>query len=524
MQLYGRIWFRFARPQINLRPAPTRRRGVGVWTTPIEKPRSITAPSTAKFLNESREISSPTSWNNSSYGKLWLYNLHYFDDLCGASSSEKSKLQERLILRWVEENPPAVGNGWEPYPTSLRIVNWIKWAKAGNTLPESAVQSLAVQVRWLSKRVEHHLLANHLFVNAKALAIAGMFFEGPEAERWLQKGLEILSREIPEQILADGGHFERSPMYHAIILEDMLDLINAALSWPECVPAKSVEHWKKIASGMLVWLAGLVHPDGDVSFFNDSAFAIAPTLSEIRAYANRLQIRCGDEVNERLHWFQSSGYARAECGPAVLIADIAPVGPDYQPGHAHADTLSFELSLHGQRTIVNSGTSTYITGCRRTHERSTAAHNTLEIDGCDSSEVWGGFRVARRARIVESACEMNGASITITAAHDGYRRLSGKPIHHRQWQLASDRLTITDTIRGEFRSAIARIHLHPMVKKISPDAVKLPSGTQLSFAVHGGRLQINSSKWYPEFGIERENLCVELTMTDPKMTLELLWT
>lgn len=115
-------------------------------------------------------------------------------------------------------------------------------------------------------------------------------FDGPEAERWLQKGLEILSREIPEQILADGGHFERSPMYHAIILEDMLDLINAAFSWPECVPAKSLDHWKEIARGMFEWLAGLVHPDGDISFFNDSAFAIAPTHSEIGAYANRLQI------------------------------------------------------------------------------------------------------------------------------------------------------------------------------------------------------------------------------------------
>lgn len=524
VQLYGRIWFRVARPQIDLRPAPTRRRSVGVWTAPIEKPRSITAPSTAKFLNESREISSPRCWNDSSCGKLWLYNLHYFDDLSGALSAEQSILQERLILRWVEENPPAVGNGWEPYPTSLRIVNWIKWAQAGNSLPENARQSLAVQVRWLSKRVEHHLLANHLFVNGKALAIAGMFFEGPEAERWIQKGLEILSREIPEQILADGGHFERSPMYHAIILEDMLDLINAALSWPGCVPAKSVDHWKEIASGMLEWLAGLVHPDGDVSFFNDSAFAIAPTLAELSALANRLQLSFGAAASEKLRWFQASGYARAECGPAVLIADIAPVGPDYQPGHAHADTLSFELSLHGQRTIVNSGTSTYLAGSQRTHERSTAAHNTVEIDGCDSSEVWGGFRVARRARIIESACEMSGGTITITAAHDGYRRLSGKPIHHRQWQLASDRLTITDTIRGGFRSAVARLYLHPTIEKIAPDVVRLPDGTQLSFAVHGGRLQINSSRWFPEFGVERENLCVELTMTDPKMTLELLWT
>ena len=119
---------------------------------------------------------------------------------------------------------------------------------------------------------------------------------------------------------------------------------------------------------------------------------------------------------------------------------------------------------------------------------------------------------------------MSGGSITIAAAHDGYCRLFGRPIHHRQWQLASDRLIITDTIRGGFRSAIARIYLHPTVEKIAPDVVRLPGGRQLSFAVHGGRLQINSSKWYPEFGVERENLCVELTITDPKMTLELLWT
>lgn len=524
VQLYGRIWFRFARPQIDLRPAPTRRRSVGIWTAPIEKPRSITAPSTANFLNESREISSPRCWNDSSCGKLWLYNLHYFDDLSGALSAEQSILQERLVLRWIEENPPAVGNGWEPYPTSLRIVNWIKWAQAGNSLSEIARQSLAVQVRWLSKRVEHHLLANHLFVNGKALTIAGMFFDGPEADRWLDQGSRILSREIPEQILADGGNFERSPMYHAMILEDVLDLINANDAWPGRISSAIVQQWRTTASGMLEWLAGLVHPDGDVSFFNDSAFAIAPTLSEIRAYANRLQIQFGAQVDGKLRWFQESGYVRAECGPAVLIADIAPVGPDYQPGHAHADTLSFELSLHGQRTIVNSGTSTYLAGPQRTRERSTAAHNTVEIDGCDSSEVWGGFRVARRARIIESACDMSGGSITIDAAHDGYCRLSGRPIHHRQWQLASDRLIITDTIRGGFRFAVARLYLHPTVEKIAPDVVRLSGGRQLSFAVHGGRLQINSSKWYPEFGVERENLCVELTMTDPKMTLELLWT
>ena len=81
----------------------------------------------------------------------------------------------------------------------------------------------------------------------------------------------------------------------------------------------------------------------------------------------------------------------------MALLDVAPVGPDYLPGHAHADTLSFELSLFGQRVLVNSGTSQYEAGPERSRQRGTAAHNTVIVDGHDSSEVWAGFRVARRA-------------------------------------------------------------------------------------------------------------------------------
>ena len=83
-----------------------------------------------------------------------------------------------------------------------------------------------MQVRFLRKRLEIHLLGNHLFANAKALVFAGLYFTGNEADEWLGKGLAILEREVPEQVLRDGGHFERSPMHHGIILEDLLDLLN----------------------------------------------------------------------------------------------------------------------------------------------------------------------------------------------------------------------------------------------------------------------------------------------------------
>ena len=78
----------------------------------------------------------------------------------------------------------------------------------------------------LEKRIESHLLGNHLFANAKALVFAGTYFSGAEADRWLNRGISILEREIPEQILLDGGHFELSTMYHALIFEDLLDLCN----------------------------------------------------------------------------------------------------------------------------------------------------------------------------------------------------------------------------------------------------------------------------------------------------------
>ena len=112
----------------------------------------------------------------------------------------------------------------------LRIVNWIKWflaAQPDQVLPSRpGSHSLAVQTRWLRSRLEWHLLGNHLFANAKALVFAGLYFDGAEAQAWLVRGCAILARELPEQILADGGQFERSPMYHALALEDLLDLLN----------------------------------------------------------------------------------------------------------------------------------------------------------------------------------------------------------------------------------------------------------------------------------------------------------
>ncbi len=482
---------------------------------------------TFQFLNVVGSVDSAKGWNDAEKEKLWLYNLHYFDDLNAAGAEDRVAWHRALIARWVEETPPGVGNGWEPYPTSLRIVNWIKWALQGNDLEATWTDSLAVQVRWLRRHIEWHLLGNHLFVNAKALVFAGLFFAGDEAAEWLAQGLKILRREVPEQVLADGGHFELSPMYQAIILEDMLDLVNANGAWPGHVPGDVVAQWREVVPRMLCWLKGLTHPDGGIAFFNDAALGIAPDYAALEGYARRLGIEPVPAKPAETHiHFLDSGYVRMERGDAVALLDVARIGPDYLPGHAHADTLSFELSLFGQRVVVNSGVSRYGLGQERLRQRGTAAHSTVQVDRVDSSEVWGGFRVARRAYpfgLELSECE---DALAVVCAHDGYRRLPGQAIHRRHWRLGDHFLQVTDTIEGRFHEAVARYHFHPEVTVTGEGGegmLSLPDGREVGWSVTGGVARVSASTWHPGFGQSTPNQCMEVVLDGSEATVELVW-
>jgi uncharacterized heparinase superfamily protein len=137
---------------------------------------------------------------------------------------------------------------------------------------------------------------------------------------------------------------------------------------------------------MLRWLQVMSHPDGQVSFFNDTAFGVAAPWSALADYADSLTVDVDRRAMQAVESLPESGYVRLENDRATVLCDLAPVGPDYQPAHAHADTLSFELSIDGRRVIVNGGTSTYAAGPERTRQRSTAAHSTVEVDGANSSE------------------------------------------------------------------------------------------------------------------------------------------
>ena len=504
-QILGRIQRKFKFNSINTSSVNKLRKSIGLWEIPAKRSQRMIKKNVFRFLNETHQINAQEDWNNSSWAKLWLYNLHYFDDLTAINSRKRAGWHNFILEKWIDENQVGKGNGWEPYTISLRIVNWIKWSLSGNELNKNHIISLNTQVHYLTKNLETHLLGNHLFANAKALIFAGLFFEGDDASVWYKTGNKILLDEISEQILSDGGNFELSTMYHSIILEDLLDLYNLHKLF-DIIPLNEIE---VTISKMINWLVTMCHPDSEISFFNDAALDNTPPVEELLKYAKRLGFTEQKPLSLVTH-LNESGYSRVTLKNAVAIIDRAAVGPDYLPGHAHADTLSFELSLFSRRVVVNSGTSVYGIGSERTRQRGTLAHATVVIDNENSSEVWSGFRVARRAKVFKVKNLIQDKKTYLSASHDGYKRLPGKPIHFRQWIFSEGLLEIIDYISGKGNHNIKAVFpLHPdviIVKGQKNNAILDVANNEINVEFDGvGNLAILESKYHPEFGLSLKN-------------------
>jgi uncharacterized heparinase superfamily protein len=423
----------------------------------IEKPCSSTDFEKFNFLNEVHALQE-IGWESNEVSKLWVYNLHYFDYI----NSTNKDLAAPIIEQWVKQNPFHAGTGWEPYPNSIRIVNWVKWHRQSQDgLNKSALLSLWNQLRFLSARPEYHLLGNHLFTNAKALLMGAVFFEGEEAKVIYNHGKQIFEDQFSEQYLQDGGHFEQSPMYHALCLEDLMDIYNYVSPHDPSLPNKAIA--ESIQKG-IYWLLKMSYANGEVAYFNDSSNGIAPTLVELEAYALRLGLTATVRPVERVTHFKDTGYVVVEDDRLKLIADVGKIGPDYIPGHAHADSLSFELMYNGFKVIGNHGTSVYGTGADRQFERGTAAHSTVVVDGKNSSDVWGGFRVGERAYTRGLSIDENNSLIQITCAHDGYNKAGAGLIHKRKWIIEKGQCVIADELLGNVTHALARFIIHPAVQ------------------------------------------------------------
>jgi hypothetical protein len=484
---------------------------------------------TFTFLNRCACLGQPVNWFPQSESKLWIYNLHYFDyavslgwDYAQGGDKHPYRVFRRLVREWISNCPIATPLAWDPYPLSLRIKNWIKaYTFFEPVLIEDVSfatelrRSLYAQASFLEDNLEFHLLGNHLIENGRALLFAGLFFADRVAERWQRKGERILWRELHEQFLDDGGHCERSPMYHQMMVELYQEVISVLDVQGYTVPEDVIER----VEAMQEWSCAVLHPDGEIPLLNDAVLGVAPVPVEPPKGA--------PTAPAGLKALSDSGYFvfRDDSARDFVIFDCGPLGPDHQPGHGHCDMLSYELSLSGQRLIVDSGVGNYYGELDwRTYYRSTRAHNTVVVDGSEQSEIWDRFRVARRARALGVRWADRGPELAYTiGAHSGYCRLKGNPVHHR-WMCWVDRSfwLVCDQVIGEgWHQVDSLVHFHPQAHVVSvPKIAELgqvgevrrggvnlkvvPWGVQSVYAYCGETDPIQG--WYaPEFGTRVKN-------------------
>lgn len=501
----------------------------------ISKPQRAKTGEEFEFIGKADIFRSPESWYSEAHGKLWLYNLHYFDDINSPLIGLPKNFAIEHMVTWIADNQLTKSIGWEPYPSSLRIVNWIKWlTKNPSAANEAILQSLAKQAEHLYRNIEWHLMANHLFTNAKALFFAGHFLRTNNSGSWYEKGLRIIRSQLREQVLPDGGNFELSPMYHRIQLEDLLDLINVAAQSAGSNKAltRDLTEWRHVAARMLDWSKLMSHPDGEVAFFNDSSMGIASSYVDLEEYAARLDVvpTARDHYSREVQItnLAASGFVCMSVGNTHLICDVGCVGPDYQPGHAHADTLSFELSINGQRALVNGGTSTYEIGKTRQKERGTANHNTVQIGHCNSSDVWSSHRVGLRANPVNLQVIAGDENAEVICEHNGYRYLADRPIHKREWFFEPGQLQIRDSVSSEKHRSVARIRIHPTLDLISvgEGSYHLVSQSGLAIArieIIKGREKIEKSTYSPRFGLVQDTVTIAVTLERGESIVRITW-
>ena len=447
VQVFGRIRFKLSKPKID--------KGLcNLVQAKINGSDWIIPPCSGGTWGQENEkiifnlfgeslITDKCFWNDSKASYLSLYNRHYFDSFKNGNRGD----WESVLELWIAQNPHGSLPGWEPYPLSLRIVNWISWHLATDSLSSNCLVSLAEQVRYLQKRIEYYLQGNHLFANAKALVFGGCFFEGKEADKWLKLGLGILRTEIKEQILSDGMNYEMSPMYHAIFLVDLLDLLNLSNTYSRSIPEDDTYLIKKTAQKMLRALKILTHPNGEIALFGDSSRNVVPETESIINYAKNLGLKDPGNLKD-VEILSESKYIRLILGDHVLIIKAGNLGPDHLLAHAHADSLTFELGNSTSRLIVDMGVDRYGVSSERIKQRGTRVHNTVTIDGQNSSEVWSGFRVAKRASSLPIEVKKIEGGVHVECGHTGYHRLSDPVTHIRHFYFYFDRLEIVDQFKS----------------------------------------------------------------------------
>jgi len=462
------------------------------------------SPARIELINRALERGASASpavdWDFSGHGPLFAYHLHQFDWARDPALAARDRLA--AIEDWIAHHPRGIG--WDAGPISLRALAWTKLLATPGALPASADTariraSLADQLETLAASLETHLSGNHYLWNLLALVFAGAAHVGPAADRWLAFAPR-LANELRDQILESGLHYERSPMYHALLLENVLDLANAGASAPGRMAAGLAGQLRDTAARMLGALAVVTHPDGEIALLGDSALGIAHPPARLGAYAAALAIAPAAPPEAGV--LRDAGIARLAGGELVCIATASRPWPEHQPGHAHCDALSFELSVRGERVVTDTGVTEYAPGAKRELSRATRSHATVEIDGREQAECWAAHRIGSRPDVALVRAEPGQFAEAVCAGW-----ATPEVLHRRRFELADGgALAIRDSFDAPAPRARAFLPLAPgITPALAGHVATLPlrAGGALRIALPETLAwRIASAPYYPEFGSE----------------------
>ena len=367
------------------------------------------------FLHETERFSWDEKWEFTNRSPLWNYHLHYFEygfSLIEAyrktgARAYANKLKS-IIESWIKWNPQKNGGpGWAPYTISMRLTNWMsfytllseEWEQ-DEAFCEQITSSIYEQYVYLSRHLEKDIMGNHYLENLKALILCSVFF-GDDAV--LRCSIRVFKEQCKEQILHDGMHFERSPMYHKMMLEAVLRTAVALRGAGR--PNKEIESYLPV---MVDAAYSLEEGLERLPLFNDCGDNMAKSLQALcLAAENHFGI-----VPQSRAQLPDSGYYIFKQGSLKLIVNAGQPCPPHVSGHAHCDAMSFELFQNGKPLLVNCGTYGY--QCEeRVFFRSTAAHNTVMADDTEQSQCWGVFRLAKRAWVRVIHVDTDGMEMSV---------------------------------------------------------------------------------------------------------------
>jgi len=352
---------------------------------------------------------------------LWRLNLGYMGYavpwLASGKPADRARVAH-LVQSLETQNPwdaPGVFRDiWNPYTASHRLINLLAGlnlhGRAGGDMDATDLDRIRAHCQrcaaYIADNPERDLKYNHLMKNYVALAVYCAGLDAMPA-RWADLP-RVAMRSVCQNFLADGGHAERSPMYHLLGLRD-LHLLRASTIIGGA-DAGTLDDYARRAADALSLLS---HPDGDIALFNDAWLGEAPSAN----------VTAPTLPSSGRHDLTDMGYVRLEGGDSVAIFDVGPCGPDDNPAHAHADFLSTELSVGGTRFLVDPGTAAYAPGPARDLCRSASQHNGPHVVDAEPIEFWQSFRVGRRGR-AEVIAELDlDAPLGAAGRQDGYAHL-----------------------------------------------------------------------------------------------------